>query len=244
MNHNTILLILISIIAGACNTADTKKDAFDLVNSYKISVPEPSGLSFAADNKSLYTVSDRTNKIYRISLEGKLIEEINCTAEDLEGIVFDNSGTNIWLADERKRRLINVDLQGKTLKTFDLKIDSKKKNSGIEGLTINKNTGYLLCLNEKKPGLLIKVDKTGNIAETHKLDFAKDYSGVFHDAHTNKLWIVSDKSMTITRFDANGKIEHTYQTDIESMEGIVVDSQKRLIYVVSDELERLFIFKY
>ncbi len=242
MRHNFILIIL--IIVSACNTADTNKDAFDLVNSYKINVPEPSGLSFAADNKSLYTVSDRTNKIYRISLEGKLIEKINCTAEDLEGIVFDNLDTSIWLADERKRRLINVNLQGKTLKSIDLNIEAQNNNSGLEGLTINKNTGNFLCLNEKKPGLLIETDKSGNILKTHKLDFAKDYSGAYHDAHTNKLWIVSDKSMTITRFDAKGNTEHSYQTDIESMEGIVVDSQNRLMYIVSDDLGRLFIFKY
>ncbi len=189
-------------------------------------------------------MSDNTNNIYKISLDGKLIEEIKCSAEDLEGIVFDDTDKSIWLADERKRNLIHINLKGETLKEFHLDIKTKKENSGIEGLTVNKKTGNLLCLNEKKPGLLIETDKNGNILETHKLKFAKDYSGIYHDANTNKLWIISDKSMTITRLDAQGNIEHTYQTDIESMEGVVIDSKKRLMYIVSDELERLFVFKY
>ncbi len=247
MNKKILVLSLVAALAfSRCNTNENKqsKDPFGLVNSYKINVPEPSGLSFAADNKALYTVSDKTNMIYKLSLDGKLIEKINTTAEDLEGIVFDNTDTSIWIADERKRNLLNVDLKGKTLKSLNLDIASKKKNSGIEGLTINKNTGNLLCLNEKKPGLLIEADKNGKILKTDNLDFAKDYSGVYHDAQTDNLWIVSDKSMTITRLNTKGKIEYTYQTEIESMEGIVLDTKNRLMYIVSDELEKLFVFKY
>ncbi len=215
-----------------------------LINSYKIDVPEPSGLSFDANQEALFTVSDKTNNIYKLSLEGKLLKTIECDADDLEGITYSKTDNTIWIADERKRKLKQLNIDGNTLKSFKIKVKAKKKNAELEGLTINNLSGNLLCLNEKKPGLLIETNQNGEVLEKHKLDFAKDYSGIYHDAETNNLWIVSDKSMTITQCDMKGNILNNYQTDIESMEGIVVDSNKKLIYVVSDELQKLFVFQY
>ncbi len=241
-----LIQVLIILLISACSTggSGSKQKQLELLNSFKIKVPEPSGLSFGANNMELFTVSDKTNKIYKMTLKGEVLSEIECDATDLEGIAYNNVDTSIWIAEERNRRLIQLNLKGETLKSIKLDIEANKKNSGIEGLSINHNNGNIFCVNEKNPGLLIKLNKDCNILETHKLDFAKDYSGVYHDAYNDKLWIISDKSMTITRFDNKGKIEHQYQTDIESMEGIVVDSKNKLIYIVSDELERLFIFNY
>ncbi len=222
--------------------SDNNGGDLEILYSFDIDVPEPSGLSFGESRDVLYTVSDRTSKIYKLSLDGKVLGEIECDADDLEGVAYDKSDNSLWIADEGKRKLKKVDLQGETIESFKLKIKSKHKNSGIEGLTIDNKNNNLLCLNEKKPGLLIKTDKQGNILEKHKLKFAKDYSGIFYDEHTDKLWVVSDKSMTISRLDIQGNVEESYQTQIESMEGIAVDTQNMLIYVVSDELEKLFVF--
>ncbi len=242
--HLTLISIALSLLISSCG-AGSKKESFKLLTSYKIDVPEPSGLSFGADNSVLYTVSDRTNEIYKLSLKGEILANIPTEAKDLEGISYCRTDNTIWLADERERKLLKVNLEGKTLKSVNLNLtESTKKNSGIEGLTIDYKTGNMFCLNEKKPGLLIKTDNNGTVLEKNKLDFAGDYSGVYHDAKTNELWIISDKSMTITRFDSQGNLMHTFQTDVKSMEGIVVNSQDKIIYIVSDELERLFVFAY
>ncbi len=245
MNKQTVIFAtLISLFLIACNSDDNSEGEFTLLSSYDIEVPEPSGLSFTADKRSLYTVSDKTNKIYQLSLTGELIQAIDCNAEDLEGITFNGNDTTIWVAQERDREIMQLNMKGETLQKFKLDIEKRKKNSGIEGLTINTKNGEMFCLNEKKPGLLIKFNQNGEILDNKKLDFAKDYSGIYHDAKTKKLWIVSDKSKTITLLDKKGKVEKSYETDVKSMEGIVVNSKKRLIYVVSDKLEKLFIFKY
>ena len=36
----------------------------ELIDSYEVDVPEPSGLSFGPDNETLLTVSDHTNQVY------------------------------------------------------------------------------------------------------------------------------------------------------------------------------------
>ena len=40
----------------------------ELINSYDLDVPEPSGLSFGTDKNTLLTVSDHTNQVYELDL--------------------------------------------------------------------------------------------------------------------------------------------------------------------------------
>ena len=222
----------------------TNKQLLKKVAEYNLDVPEPSGLSFYADSNALFTISDKTNKIYKISLKGELLSIINCEASDLEGICYDTINKSIWVAEERNRKLINFDIQGNIIKEISLKIQTNDDNKGIEGLTINLQNRHIYCVNEGKPGLLIELDENQQKINEYELKFAKDYSGIFYDNKINKLWIISDKSKTITKCDLEGNALETYNLGIKKAEGVVVDSKNKLMYIVSDKKEKLYIFEY
>ena len=218
--------------------------SLNLISSYSLDVPEPSGLSFTTGNTALYTVSDHTSKIYKISLQGKLLASISCEGNDLEGVTYDSENKNICVVEERNRKLLKLDLQGNILRQISLNITGNDDNKGLEGLTINHTNGHFYCVNEANPGLLIELNENLQVIKETTLSFANDYSGIFYDEVIDSLWIVSDQSSTVTKCDLHGNAEETYRLGINKAEGIVVDSKSKVIYVISDSSEKLYVFEY
>lgn len=236
-------LIVLFINCDKRNSGPANK-SLNLISSYALDVPEPSGLSFSAGNTALYTVSDHTGYVYKISLQGKLFSTITCESTDLEGVTYDEENKNIWVVEERNRRLLKLDLQGNTLRQISLNISGNDDNKGLEGLTINPTNGHFYCVNEANPGLLIELDENLQIIKEITLSFANDYSGVYYDNSIDSLWIVSDEFSTVSKCDLLGKATETYRLGISKAEGIVVDSKNKLIYVVIDSVEKLYVFEY
>ncbi len=242
----TIVFAFLSVFFIYCekNNEETNTKSLKLKNSYSLDVPEPSGLSFTSGNTTLYTVSDHTGYIYKISLQGKLFSTIKCDARDLEGVTYDSENKNIWVVEERNRKLLKLDLQGNILKEVTLNISSNDENKGLEGLTFNSTNKHFYCLNEANPGLLIELDENQQKINEYELKFAEDYSGIFYDKVINNIWIVSDKSSTITKCDLEGNKIETYNLGINKAEGVVVDSDNNKIYVISDSAEKLYVFEF
>jgi len=119
--------------------------------------------------------------------------------------------------------------------------ENTDSNSGLEGITYNFNDNTIFILNEKDPGLLIKLKSDFTILSKVKLDFASDYSGIFYESATNNLWIVSDQSKTINKCNLLGKLIESYPISVIKAEGIAVSNDK--IYIVSDAEAKLYIFK-
>jgi DNA-binding beta-propeller fold protein YncE len=57
-------------------------DQLELLAKYKIDVPEPSGLAIDQSGSALYTVSDNTNKVYKISAQGEVIRTFGYSGND------------------------------------------------------------------------------------------------------------------------------------------------------------------
>ncbi len=241
-----LLIMFLSIFFIFCekNKDETNTKSLELKNSYNLDVLEPSGLSFSSGNAALYTVSDNTNNVYEITFQGTLLSTINCDADDLEGVTYDAENKNIWVVEERNRKLLKLDLQGNILKEITLNISGNDENKGLEGLTFNSTNKHFYCLNEANPGLLIELDENQQKINEYNLNFAEDYSGIFYDKKTDKIWIVSDKSSTINRCDLEGNKIETYNLGIDKAEGVVVDSDNNKIYVVSDSEEKLYVFEF
>ena len=237
------ILILLFTNCEKNNSEPTNK-SLNLISSYSLEVPEPSGLSFTSGKTALYTVSDHTGYIYKISLQGKLFSTIKCDATDLEGVTYNEETKNIWVVEERNRKLLKLDLQGNTLSQVSLNISGNDDNSGLEGLTINPKTGHFYCLNEANPGLLVELNENKQVINEHPLDFANDYSGIYYDTKIDSLWVVSDESSTVTKCDLQGNAEKTYRLGINKAEGVVVDSKNQLVYVISDSAEKLYVFGF
>jgi len=221
---------------------DLKKTGIKLIEKHELDVPEPSGLSLSIDGKYLWTVSDENKSVYKISLIGDIIKKFSVDEIDLEGITVIDTN-RIAVIAELKRRIIISDTLGNEISRVQLDLKGEN-NSGIEGITYDKNRDQFYVVNEKALTLLIKLDNEFNIINKRKLKIADDLSGLSYDESTDNLWIISDESKLIIICNTEGEVKKKFKINIPQIEGIAVDNKKGLIYIVSDYTETLYIFKF
>jgi uncharacterized protein YjiK len=206
-------------------------------SSFDLNIPEPSGLSFTVSGDALYTVSDKNGGIYKISFTGDVIEKIPSGAHDLEGIAIDKSNGDIWVVEEKQQRIFRISKDGRILnKISDIHIKTKD-NSGFEGIAINNHLLYILV--EKNPGILIVYNISLKTWDKYKLSFADDYSGIDFDVTDNTLWIVSDESKTLNHCNLDGTLIESQKIDISQAEGVAVNRQANIAWVISDSGHKL-----
>ncbi len=237
-----ILLLLLVIVVMFIYEREVSFFAFGETDSnleyldlYKIKdknegLIEPSGLALSHDGNALWTVSDNTEKVFKLSLDGKLqkSESFEITDRDLEGIALDASGKFLFVVKEAENEIIKINI------AEQIEVDRKPlsemsgyqviaqyfqnspPNKGLEGITWNIDTGSIFVLKEALPGLLIEVsaDLTAIqnhilLAESNGFFDAKvspnklDFSGICYDQVRKQFWIVSDKGQKVFLFDHN-----------------------------------------
>ena len=249
VNFKIISLLILSVAFIACNNDKPpmnddralKETGIKLIDKHKLNVPEPSGLSLSIDGKYLWTVSDDNNTVYKLSLTGDIIKKFVIDVIDLEGITVIDTN-RIAVIAELKRKIILIDTLGNEI--FKVRLDLKgENNSGIEGITYDKNRDHFYVVNEKTPTLLIKLDSELNLINKRNLKIAADLSGLSYDDSTDELWIISDESKLIMICNTEGEVKKKFKINIPQIEGIAVDNRNRLIYIVSDYTETLYVFK-
>ena len=241
------LLVLIFVgFLGSCDKEPKKVQNInlELVREIDLAVKEPSGLCYSANQNAFYTVSDNSASVYKLSLTGALIKQLNYIGQDLEGVTVNPKSGNIYVVEERKRELVKLDSEGNEINGWHLDIEENDANKGLEGVAFNSKNNHIYLLNEQNPGLLIELDEYGKIIKQTDLSFAIDYSGIFYEQKEDVLWIVSDKSKSISKCDLNGKKITGYKIKESKAEGIVVDPNLKRIYVVLDGLDKLQVYKY
>ena len=119
--------------------------------------------------------------------------------------------------------------------------NNNDSNSGLEGVAYNLNDKTIFVVNEKNPGLLMRLRSDFSIIESYELDFASDFSGIFHDKELNILWILSDESKTLNKCSLKGVLIKSYSINVIKAEGIAVTNNN--IYIVSDSNSTLYQFK-
>ncbi|MFK5878583.1 MAG: SdiA-regulated domain-containing protein [Flavobacteriaceae bacterium] len=235
------LIILLGIIITSCSdTNDTpSNNALELIASYDVNVLEPSGLAVNSNGTVLYTVSDNTAKVYKLSLTGNVLQTFSYEGEDLEGV---SSYTNnkLLLAEERSKEIVEFNMITNTVIKHRINYQNNSENSGIEGVAFNQNDQTIFILNEKDPGKLIRLRNDFSVIAEYNLSFAADYSGIFYDVDSNLLWIVSDQNSTLNKCTLMGELIEKYSFNITQAEGVVITNNK--IYIISDALERLYVF--
>ncbi|MDN3641222.1 SdiA-regulated domain-containing protein [Lutimonas halocynthiae] len=234
----TIIIFIGIIISTSCDAYKNTK--LELEASYKIDVSEPSGLSVNNSGTALYTVSDRTSTVYKLSMTGDIIETYDSKGSNLEG-VSTYTENKLLLAEESKKKIVVLDmLTGKSSK-HKIKYKNKDRNSGIEGVTFDSNSNTIFILNEKKPGKLMRLRNDFSVLAMHDLNFAADYSGIFYENTTNLLWILSDQSKTINKCTLSGELIESFNIMVAQPEGIAVTDN--YIYIVCDTNARLYVYK-
>lgn len=216
------------------------KNKLELIASYKINVLEPSGLAINSNGTILYTVSDNTNKIYKLSITGDILKTFEYAGNDLEGVSTFTTN-KLLLAEERTKEIVEYDMGTSSFIKHKIDYKNTTANSGLEGVAYNMNDETIFILNEKDPGLLIRLNPNYTIKSSIELDFAADFSGIFHESATDNLWIVSDQSKTINKCNLLGKLMESYPINVTKAEGIAISNDK--IYVVSDAEAKLYVFK-
>jgi uncharacterized protein YjiK len=208
------------------------------VETYSLKISEPSGLALGDDN--LWIVSDKKNTVYLTDLEGKEEFSFKIKGSDPEGIAVVNDSL-LAVVLETSREVIITNFNGNEISRTSFEIDGSK-NSGLEGITYNSSNGHFYLINEKDPVLLIEADKKLNEVNRKEIN-VKDLSGVSYSLKENCLWLLSDEEQKIIKSSLDGDIITEYRITIDQPEGIAVDDEKGLIYVVSDREEKLYVYK-
>jgi uncharacterized protein YjiK len=243
-----LLFILLSgSILIQCSKDDVSLNpetlSLSFVDVLDIPIEEPSGLSLGKSNQSLWVVSDSpVNEIYEISLGGKLLQKLDFKGEDLEGIVFDSLKNVVWVAEEKKREIIEIALDGTELSRYSINIDNTD-NNGLEGIAIDQSR-HMWIANEKNPGALLSLKDDFSILNMFLLNVAKDYSGICADELDNRIWMVSDESRLLFQYDVDTDIVRKYNLPYDKAEGIAVNTEDNLIYVVRESTSQLFVYEY
>lgn len=221
---------------------DTAKH-LKLISTHPLQIPEPSGLALDTGGCHLWTVSDRTNRVYKIDLSGATLDTLLYVGEDLEGVAHNSTDGTLWVVEERQREIVQLDTLGNEILRRQIPVKQKRANKGLEGITFNSRTRTLFVVNQKSPKLLLEIDTDLTLRNKYKLTFAKDYSAIAYDERADLLWILSDASQALWQCDLIGHEIEKYIVDVRKSEGLAINAEKKLLYLVSDSDSELSIFK-
>ncbi len=210
--------------------------------TFSLDIDETSGLAVGTGDDILYTVSDDSNKIYKITTSGKTLSSLLYVGTDLEGVAFDGNNNCLWVVEERTRTIIQLDLQGNKKRVISVPVEVKLENSGLEGISINPVNGNVFVLNESNPAQLIELNSSGLVLNKIDLHFALDYSGICINPDGTEMWLVSDESSSVYRCNMDAEVLAEYKIGYNSAEGIAIDFSKGKLYIVSDDQGRLYCY--
>lgn len=241
-----LIIFVLFLLASSCKkeNADTQVieitlGKLELLEVFSIDVPEPSGLSFGPNHLTLLTVSDHTNMVYEMDLQGNVIRTLNHVGKDLEGVTYNPDEGIVAVAEEAEREISFIDyVSGETLQTYKLEIPSNSANSGLEGISYSSNNGLYYIVNEANPELLILWNEKDGIISEESLSFAIDYSGIYVETEQSHLWFVSDQSKSLYKCDYNAQVIEKFQLNILKFEGVVMEGS--VVYLINDATAELY----
>jgi uncharacterized protein YjiK len=201
-------------------------DHFDIKNKRE-GLDEPSGLALSLDKSALWTISDDTNKVFKLDLEGRVDQSFDISESGLEGIALDPTGELLLAVKEESNEILRLKIEtGNVIERKSLAAmedyesiagyfaDDPTENKGLEGIAWNDQTGTIFVLKEGIPGLLIEISADFKAIQSHKLldrekgftgaeldDDPIDFSGICYDHGRDSFWIVSDKARRLFLYE-------------------------------------------
>lgn len=229
------MIILILFAVPLC-----AQEALELTGRRVIAVPEPSSL-FLKD-KFLWTVSDEDGCLYKMTLRGSVRMIYRLGLADRESIYISDDD-RFYLADEMSSEVTVLDSRKKLLEKYSMDLGEVSKNSGAEGLTYSPESGHFYVVKEKKPAEIIEFDNEFNRLAVYDGSFAEDLSDIYYDRINRVFWILSHKSSSVFVWTPENGVENIYTFDIRQAEGLAMDFDQNLIYIVSDKDSLLYTFR-
>ncbi|MCB2263494.1 MAG: SdiA-regulated domain-containing protein [Candidatus Thiosymbion ectosymbiont of Robbea hypermnestra] len=189
---------------------------------------EPSGLALSHGKNALWTISDDTKKIFKLSLDGNLKKKKSFEIPDkgLEGITLDPSGEFLLTIKEDDNEIIKIRIATRRVTDRQRLADMADydtiaryfigggTNKGLEGITWNRETDTIFVMKEGKPGLLVEVSADLQTIRNHRLLNAEngfcdpevkaedlDFSDIYYDLSRDRFWIISDQARRLFLYD-------------------------------------------
>ncbi|MEA3287763.1 MAG: SdiA-regulated domain-containing protein [Candidatus Marinimicrobia bacterium] len=220
----------------------TIEPSLELIESYSLDVDEPSGLSFGLDNRTLWTVSDKSGQVVHLDLQGNTLGSLAYQGTDLEGISFDTRDSTLWLVSENQATLIHIDTNGVELGSQW--IAGVSDGSGLEGIALDPVHSRIFMIKEKDFSALLILDDSLETQTYQRIGFAPDYSGLYYSNMNDKLWMLSHEASSIYLTDTSGTLLETYAFFMEQPEGVVFDEVDSIFYIVDDATEKLHLYSF
>lgn len=211
--------------------------ALQRIAGARLPLREASGLAYHPERGTLFSVGDDTGKAYEIGLgdSPSVVREVpleDGKKHDLEGIAIARDG-GLLVAAERKRRILRYGLDGALRSKHDVEIRGKSDNAGLEGLSVDPESGRIFAVHERKPKRLLELSSTFEVVRSEKIKGLDDLSGVC--AHGGSLWIVSDDSAELVRLaqsEDGWELAERWSLERTSAEGIAIVGPR--LYIAYD----------
>lgn len=267
-------LVILFLSGGYGFSASAKSETIVLrfVSSDKVAdrsqdFTEVSGLSLS-DNGGFWTVSDGTARLFSLDEEGKIQKTETLRAEPgLEGVTFDLATGRILTVREDTSEILDVAPGGRITRHPILAMEGagslaeifaeRDTNDGLEGITIDPETGTVFVVKERRPRLLIEVSPDlsqvrrvvpltapAGFVSDRAQDDRLDVSGLAWDRQRQGLWITSDTGQALYFFcfatmqargwplmrESGGKTHR-----VKNAEGVALSLDGQTIFIVTDD---------
>lgn len=220
-----------------------------------------SALTYDPDRNSLFTVTNKQTQLVELSLDGEIIRRIDLHGfGDAEAVEYISPGLYV-IADERRKRLIKVQVEDDTR---ELQADEKQQlslaidlngNKGFEGLAYDVAGQRLFVAKERDPMRIFEIHGfplrdpeqpfAVHVVDDQQRDaglFVRDLSSLQFDERSGHLLALSDESRLVLELDTTGKPisslsllrgRHGLTRSVPQGEGIAMDHQG-VLYLVSE----------
>jgi uncharacterized protein YjiK len=207
--------------------------------SFFTEVPEPSDICNHPNNSNYFMVSDN-GFLFEVDENGKIIRKADFEGFDCEGVHADENF--VYVVEEMVRKIRVFDLNTLELvRTVHLPYQGGR-NKGYEAITFNKAKNKMVILTEKDPIYLFELNEDLSIYNEILLDgIARDISAATY--HEDHLWLLSDEDRTVFKLNPNNyKVLGAWKFPIINPEGLVFNKKGQMV-IVSDDMEKFFIFE-
>jgi uncharacterized protein YjiK len=216
---------------------------------------EPSGIVYHPQFDALFVAGDKGH-LTQLGLNGQNIrQEKLLDGASFEGITLNPATGLLYLALESHDRVYEVDpAEFLILRVIDLDRTFEGSqlinpgNNGLEGITFvpGDDGGSFYFTNQSDelggpdPSIVFegKIDESGDEPIVKIVRYfspgVTDLSGIFYNADTQELWVISDDNNLLLSMNLNGEITQAFALPGYTQEGITLDNNGAL-YIAQDD---------
>lgn len=228
---------------------------------------EVSGLSLS-ENGGFWSVSDDTARLFALNDAGKINKGATLRAvSGLEGVAFDAVGRRILAVREDTSEIIDVAQDGRVTRYPILAMEGavslvglfaqSDANDGLEGITVDTETGTIFVVKERNPRVLIAISPDlSQVLEVVPLtsavgfvsdradDDRLDVSGLAWDGPRQGVWVTSDTGKALYFFHLNTGTAQGWALTrdtrekshrVSNAEGVALSLDGQMIFIVTDD---------